>query len=157
MDQIIDIIPAEEKDIPTVAKIHRNCILKVNSKDYGQDLIDVWTKEISEDNIKQQLNNSKWIVAKINNEISGFAQYSLNNGYIYQINVSPKFIRQGIGKKLFQYIEKEFQQSHIPEIKLNSTITALEFYRSLGFETTEKIDFPIGNHSLEMYRMVKKL
>lgn len=153
----IQIIKASKQDIPAINKIHKSCILEINAKDYPSKVIVDWANSVSEKNIQDQLDNSDWIVARIREKTIGFAQYSIEDGELYQINVSPDFIHQGIGKKLLAYIENEFKEKNILKIELNSTITALDFYKKYGFEVIENINFPLKDNSLEMYRMQKQL
>ena len=68
-------------------EIHKECISKTNSQFYEQEQINEWLSTIKIENIQDQLESTTWVVIKNNNKILGFAQYSLEDKEIYQIQI----------------------------------------------------------------------
>ncbi|MBU1017139.1 GNAT family N-acetyltransferase [Patescibacteria group bacterium] len=142
-------------DIPKIVSIHKDCVLKINSKFYTVDVIKEWADTISFENVLGQFNNTEWIVCELDKEIVGFAQYSTKDKTLFQIQVSPKFQRKGIGNKFYRYIEKEFIKSSQKVIFLNSTLKAVVFYKGLGFRKVGGIKFVLSEQFIKMIKMEK--
>jgi len=149
----ISIKPAIIKDIPVIVSIHKDCVAEINSKFYPDQVIKEWLGQISKSNVLKQFKDSSWIVARLENQIVGFAQYSIKTGEIFQINTNSKFLRQGIGEELYQFILKDFQKHHSKKISLNSTLNAVPFYGKLGFKSLGKIRYKLNKQVMEMEKM----
>ncbi len=145
----------KEKTLLEILEIHKSCVLKTNSKTYPSEIIEEWLSTLSLEDIKEQLKNSSWVVVEENNKVLAFAQYSLKDKEIYQIQVKPEKQKKGFGKKLFGYIEKDFKKNNIKSITLFSTLDAVNFYVKLGFAKTKNIQFPLKKQSLNMIEMRK--
>ena len=152
-DMKIAIRKAKIDDVGVIVELHRKAVEEINSDFYSPKAIKEWLKDISEENVKHQFQNSSWIVAKTNNKLVGFGQYSVDGGEIYQINIDPKYVKQGVGRKLYEHMENTFENRKIEKISLNSTLNAIEFYKKLGFKVVGKTF--IG--SVEMIKMEKSL
>ncbi len=97
------------------------------------------------DKIKND-NNYKMIVAKLSNEIVGFATVIINQDIfeennpfmtIWNVRVKKEYRKQGIGKQLFQYIEKIANTAHCEFICLvaeKNNVSANVFYEKLGYK-----------------------
>ena len=140
-----------------IVSIHKECIATVNSKHYDQKQIEEWLSVISIKNIQDQLFNTIWIVMEKDNQIVGFAQYSLEDKELYQIQVLPSEQAKGYGKKLYKYIEKDFRKNNLKGIALYATLNAISFYKSLGFESVGKKDLLLITASIQMEIMKKDL
>lgn len=128
-----------------------------NADYYSPAVIEEWLGQITEDNIKEQLTTSSWIVCQLSNEIIGFCQYNRSEGKIYQIQVLPKYQRQGYGTLLYKAAEKDLKNHNQETITLLSTLNAVRFYQKLGFKIRRAIMFPLGKTSLEMKEMEKEI
>ena len=152
----ISVKKATIKDIYSIVRIHRKCVLYTNAKFYPKKSIKKWLNQISEKNTINQFKNSSWFVLKINNRIIGFCQFSLKNKTLYQINIYPKYQNKGFGIKLYNFIENYFKKYNKRKISLNSTLNAEKFYKTLGFKKLRKIKFKIDNIDIPMIKMEKK-
>ncbi len=146
-----------KKTLHDILKIHEACILKNTSKTYSPEIIEDLLSTLSVENIKEQLENSSWIVLEKENKVLGFAQYSLKDEKIFQIQIEPKKQKQGYGGKLFNYIEKEFKRNNIENITIFSKLDTVNFYKKLGFESIKNIQYPLKNNSIEMVKMKRVL
>lgn len=144
--------------IETIVEIHKQCVLKSNSPWYKADVIADWLSQISAKNVLDQLTrSSKWIILEEKKEIVGFAQYSLLEKEIFQIQILPNKQRLGFGTTLYKYIENDFIKNNIKTISLFSTLNSIEFYKSLGFEQIKKIYYPLVKTKVELIEMKKEL
>ena len=138
-------------------EIHKECISKTNSQFYEQEQINEWLSTIKIENIQDQLESTTWVVIKNNNKILGFAQYSLEDKEIYQIQINPDEQGKGYGRELYNYIENDFRINKIKQISLLATLNAVQFYENLGFHIIKEIKFPLVKTKIKMIKMSKEL
>ena len=138
-------------------EIHKECISKTNSQFYEQEQINEWLSTIKIENIQDQLESTTWVVIKNNNKILGFAQYSLEDKEIYQIQINPDEQGKGYGRELYNYIENDFRINKIKQISLLATLNAVQFYENLGFHIIKEIKFPLVKTKIKMIKMFKEL
>lgn len=154
MKTIIKMQKAKTSDIPAIVKIHKFCVVEINSKFYPSVVIAEWLKDISQENVLSQFKKSSWIVAKTREgQTIGFGQCSLGTAEIFQINVLPLYQKQGIGTALYQRMLDDFKRKKVREIILNSTLNAIGFYQKLGFMPLGEIQYRVGSHAMEMMKM----
>ena len=156
-DKNISIKKAVSEDASKIVVIHKNCVLKTNAKFYPKNVIKEWIKPITVKNTKHQFKNSQWFVIKIKSKIVGFCQICFKEKSLDQINISPKCQNKKYGKLLYDFIEKLFLKNNINKIYLNSTLSAVDFYKKLGFKKIRKIKFKLDKTSVEMVKMKKDL
>jgi len=147
----------ELKIFQKIVDIHRLCISQSNAPFYPPEVIEEWLKEVNVEDTIGQLQYTKWIALEKDNNIVGFAQYSLPDRELYQIQIDPNIQRMGYGKELYEYIEEDFKKNNIKEMELYSVLNAIEFYKSLGFKKKRKIFFPLKRTKTELEVMTKKL
>ncbi len=121
---------------------------EVNSEFYSPEAVSEWLRDILEENVKYQFQNSDWIVAEEKGKLVGFGQYSVADGEIYQINVDPDFLKQGIGRRLYDVMEDKFKNAGKEKISLNATLNAVGFYQRLGFVRK-------GKNAIGLVNMIK--
>ncbi|MBU1120124.1 GNAT family N-acetyltransferase [Patescibacteria group bacterium] len=147
----------ELKIFQKIVDIHRLCISQSNAPYYSPEVIEEWLEEVNTEDTINQLKYTTWVALEKENNIVGFAQYSLPDRELYQIQIDPTLQRKGYGKELYEYIEEEFKKNNIKEMGLYSVKNAIEFYKSLGFKKKRKIFFPLKKTKTELEVMTKKL
>ncbi|XWK91502.1 MAG: GNAT family N-acetyltransferase [Phormidium sp.] len=89
--------------------------------------------------------NSFQLVAVFGDRIIGSARLrkeSENLGIISFVAVLPEFRNQGIGTKLMEKLMEKAQQESLQVVRLKSRITAVDFYKKIGFsEQGEFFDY----------------
>ncbi len=134
-DSVIEFEELKEEDLKIVAELYDNDSL-------------VKTDLIKMHNVYREIKDNefyKMIVAKLNKKIVGFAYVNLHKDIfekckpymtIWSIRVKNDYRRQGIGTKLFNYIEelaKDKKCSFMCLIAENDNIGANEFYKAIGY------------------------
>lgn len=132
-----------------IVDIHRLCISQSNASMYPKEVIQEWLDEVNVEDIIGQLKYTKWIALEKDSNIVGFAQYSLPDAELYQIQIDPNIQRKGYGKELYEYIEEDFKKNNLSKVLLYSVSNAVKFYESFGFTTIEQ--------NKELTVMTKKL
>ncbi len=80
--------------------------------------------------------------------------------YISNIATFSEFRGMGIGKKLMLVAEDDAKRNNAKRIVLDvekENITAITFYKKLGYQRTKEFSIPLGKDILHFYRMTKKL
>lgn len=164
-------------DAQQITSVHLNC-WKINYQGIvAQDYLDnlIWEKRLKD---REQIINSKsgiQLVAIYNNKLVGFCdagkryikanhQYTdqqLRNrnepGEIYAIYVDPHFQHQGIGKALFEQVQKELAyQALMPFVvlTLKENQASCRFYESMKCKLADEIIGKWGGreYPLNLYR-----
>ena len=69
--------------------------------------------------------------------LHGTGMIDLTTGKIDAIFVHPAYMKRGIGTGMVRYLEALARSHGLPKLRLESTLNAAPFYRSLGFEGDE--------------------
>ena len=134
----------KEKDINQAADIHR----KVIREGLGQKM-----NYAIEDLFKSFIKKSPktCIVAEKNGEVAGFVIGCIKewgfgverSGWIEMIEVDPKFMGAGIGKKLGEALIKNFKNEKISEVYTSikwDSGDLVAFFKSIGFDKSSFIN-----------------
>jgi ribosomal protein S18 acetylase RimI-like enzyme len=77
--------------------------------------------------------------------VLGFSSYRVVDGkHRTAIYVRGEAARQGIGTALFQVAERAARERGAPEIHVDSSLAAVDFYKDRGFE-----EVAVGRHQLQ--------
>lgn len=137
----MEIRKAIAKDIP---ELNRVSIASKKHWGYPDEWIANWLDELTltpEKFVRQNI-----LVGELNGEIIGFCSITESESEyeILHLWVVPQFIGQGYGKKILTRTMDEFVTSDKPII-VEADPNAESFYKSLGFETFDKVEsFPKG-------------
>ncbi|MFH1648311.1 MAG: GNAT family N-acetyltransferase [Patescibacteria group bacterium] len=145
-----NITKTKKAEAKKISEVHRGCVLVTNAKFYSPEVIRAWVKEINEENVLEQLENSEWYSIREDNKIVGFTQFDLETGVIYQMNILPEYQNKGYGKKLYQHIENILKKEGFKKIELNSSLNAINFYKKMGFKEIENIEYPSGVNEINI-------
>jgi len=133
---MLSIEKAKREDAPTAWKIRNAAILNQCAGHYSVDNLKAWTSgDLSEDFVK--VVEKHFYVARSNNEIVGTGMISVETGKIDAIFVHPAHMRRGIGAKIVEHLEIIALGHGLETLTLDSTLNAVAFYRSCGFEGNE--------------------
>jgi diamine N-acetyltransferase len=115
--------------------------------------------------IQEQINDESqffW-VAKIDNELAGYAHFkpydkNIDNIYLSKLYVLPKYQGKKIGLVLMNFAEKFFKEKFKAiYLNVNRYNPAKLFYTKIGFEIIEEVDIPLDKYWLNDYVMKKNI
>lgn len=148
---------ARDGDYASIARLHRQTIRNVNSKDYTDDQICAWSAKTNASRFRDSANKCKrWVAIEDNNKIVGFCDHGLD-GKFWGLYVHKNYIGKGIGSRLIKIAEDSLGKMEYKKVILKSTITAKEFYKKQGYKTLKKDLHTINDKKLEIFVMTKKL
>jgi len=124
------------EDARKVSNLVRKCLWEVNSKDYSKKVIDFMVSHFSPKSIIDNSKKRKIFVAVEKDKIIGTA--SIHDNVILTVFVNPKIHGKGIGKKLMKKVENEAKKNGFKSVKLPSSITAIDFYKKLGYQKVKE-------------------
>lgn len=154
----VEIIEYEDRYAEEISKIIIQNLLEVNSKDYGIEFVQNFSKEFTPEEIRKVLpKRTKAFVALENHKVVGTASidkswYNDNGEYwILSVFVDTAHHKQGIGKMLINEIEKFALTIPAKKLVIPASITGCEFYHKLGYEYAKELN------EEQMYIMEKYL
>jgi ribosomal protein S18 acetylase RimI-like enzyme len=122
----------QDRDAGEVSVLIKRCLRKVNSKDYSKKVIDFMCKYFTLDKILENSKKLRTLVVIDDNEVLGTA--SLRDNKILMVFVDPRVQGKGVGKKLVKKLESLINKKIFQSVKLFSSITAINFYKKLGYK-----------------------
>lgn len=144
---------ALESDVKELSGLICSSFLELASADWNSQAIEKLLADSSPEAIITALRGGYFAnVAIDNNQIVGMVLFSKPN-IMRMLFVSPKMIRKGIGRILWEAAREAIERADPPisTVELNSTTFAIPFYESVGFVSVSKI-FEI--EGVRMTRMV---
>ncbi len=134
--KIRDYHPADAR---ALSDIFYHTIHHINSRDYSPAQINAWAPSSSLELTGWQ---KKWhmlkpIVAEINGEIVGFAEFE-SNGHIDCFYCHHAWIGKQVGSALMAAIDAKAKEQHNHRIFAEVSITAKAFFESKGFVVVQQ-------------------
>lgn len=145
-----------DKDYTAIARLHRQTIRNVNSKDYTNDQIRAWSARTNANRFRSSANKCKRWVAIEDNKVVGFCDHGLD-GEFWGLYVHKDYIGKGIGSRLIKTAEDSLKKMGLKKVSLKATVTAKEFYKKQGYKVIKKDLHPVNNKKLKIFVMTKML
>jgi putative acetyltransferase len=133
----IQIQKAKSEDIDQIRLLFFETITHVTIKDYDSSQVETWSAGYSDiTGWEKKLLEQYFVVAKINDEVVGFASIT-PDGCLDYMFVHKNHQREGIASRLFSAIEKYVVEKGLVEIWSDVSITAKPFFLSKGFKISK--------------------
>jgi len=145
---------ARDKDYAEIARFHRSTIRNINSKDYSEEIIRIWSARTKAERYRTSANKCKRWVAIENNKIIGFCDHDFECeiGGLY---VHKNHGGKGVGSRLLKKAEDSLKKQGCKKILIRSTITAKNFYKKNGYKVMKEDFQDIEGEKVRIYIMVK--
>lgn len=116
-----------------------------NSKDYPPQYVEMNVSSHSPEALIERAKNSHMYVACDKSKIIGcgaIAEYygSKTESILLTVFVLPNYQGKGIGKKIIDTLEKDEYFTRATRIEIPASITAVEFYKKMGYDYKNGID-----------------
>lgn len=144
-------------DAEAIWGMHTKCIRTLCSSTYSSEEIEAWCDALSPERYREALRGDvDFFVAHRGEEILGICIFSLPEGELFALYVSPSSVGQGVGTELLKYVESLGIRRSLPGLTVRSTVNAESFYIRQGFvpQREERHELP-GGLSLRCIRMYK--
>jgi GNAT superfamily N-acetyltransferase len=146
-----------EKDAEDTAKVIAETLRISNRRDYTAEQIEAIIAGLSaEELIKVSKERHMYVICDGERIIGtgGIAGYwgSLIESILLTIFILPEYQGKGIGRKLIETLEKDEYFLRAKRIEIPASLTAVEFYRKMGYDFKDGISEPEDGI---MYRLEK--
>jgi len=133
---------ATDADAVELSELIRRTIRVSNSRDYDQKSIDLLCSIFEPTQVAKRIEEELIVVCFASADLIGVA--GLRRDYLRSMFIEPTYQRKGLGKVLVEKIEEMAQQNAISELMVHSSVTARQFYETLGYEVVEYQSYPEG-------------
>lgn len=143
-------------DAEVTLKLFQRAVHEIACRDYTPAQINAWTGGIDQTAwAEARLGRPTWI-ALHDHQPAGFADL-MPEGHLDMLFVNPDFQRHGIASALLAYVEHTARQQGLRHLTIDSSLTALPFFKGKGFEIVREQKVERQGQILENYRMEKRL
>ena len=151
-----------DTDARSFLEVHHAAVRGIAARDYPPELIEVWAPlPITQERIERvvaNLDNETRFVADSDGNVIGIGCLVIDNSELRACYVAPDFSRNGIGRALVGAIENAALCAGLEHLWAHSSLTAAEFYRSLGYTIVgQDVHWLRKNISMPCIRIEKKL
>ncbi len=147
---------AKDEDFAAIARLHRQTIRNVNSKDYDKDIVDIWSSNTNAQKFRDSAHKCKRWVATENSKVVGFCDHG-KQCELWGLYIHKDYIGKGIGSRLLKKAEESMKKGGCKKISIKSTLTAREFYEKHGYKVVKKDSHQIENRKIPIFIMEKPL
>lgn len=130
---------ATESDADDICRIFRDSVRQMGRVCYTSAQTDVWAGGISPEICLARIQTGQVIIAEVEGEPAGWAQFDPSTGEVDMLYVSPEHARRGIGTALMRRIEQIAGEQGIIRLHLRASLNAVPFYRQMGFTEVETL------------------
>lgn len=131
----MQILPASSNDTLEICEVVRRSISHLCLEDHQNDptVLDSWLEGKTPDRVKQWLSNpaNEMIVAKQDGGIVGVGCARGNQVILNYVSPDARF--RGVSDAILKALEHRIRERGGDTVTLESTTTALQFYRSRGY------------------------
>ena len=122
----------------------------INSKDYSEEWINALEKRAQPSDIIERAGWTHFYVAEENDTIIGCGAIgpfwgSETESSLFNIFVLPEYQGKGIGRKIIETLEQDEYFLRAKRVEVPASITAVNFYRKLGYDYKTELTVPIKN------------
>ena len=146
-----------ENDAEKVSAMIIRTLKTINSKDYSKESINALEMQLQPSHILERAAWTHFYVVEDNDTIIGCGAIgpywgSETESSLFTIFVLPEYQGMGIGRKIIETLEQDEYFLRAKRIEIPASITAVNFYRKLGYDYKNGVDRPDEE---QMYRLEK--
>lgn len=136
-----------ENDAEEVSTMIIRTLKTTNSKDYSEEAIKTLEKQLQPSHILERAGWTHFYVVEENDTIIGCGAIgpywgSETESSLFTIFVLPEYQGKGVGRKIIEALEQDEYFLKAKRVEIPASITAVNFYRKMGYEYKNGIDHP---------------
>ena len=148
------ILPEDAKE---VSDLIVRTLTEVNSKDYSAEYIEKCVQKLQPEDILERAEWTHFYVVCRADRIVGCGAIGPYWGHedessLFTVFVLPDCQGKGIGRKIIETLERDEFFLRARRVEIPASITAVNFYRKLGYDYKNGVDRPDGE---QLYRLEK--
>lgn len=125
----------QKSDSLPLAELFFNTIRTVNRQHYSDEQVKAWAPDLSTWDMQawEKKFENKWVfVAHEGETITGFGELELN-GHIDRFYIAESAVGKGVGRLIYEAIEKTGKEQKLARLFVEASITARPFFEKMGF------------------------
>ncbi len=135
----------KKEDSNELAEVIAKTLRTTNIKDYSKEYIENDVSSLTADKLADRSAWTNMYVACENEKIIGCGAIGpywgrKDESSLFTIFVLPEYQRKGIGRKIIETLEQDEYFLRAKRIEIPSSITAVEFYKKMGYDYKNGID-----------------
>lgn len=147
----------QSTDAGQIAQLFHDTIRTVNLGDYTKEQVKAWAPDdIYFRDWEAKCSSKITLIAETDGIIAGFAELD-DDGHIDCFYCHKDFQGQGIGRLLYNGIEREAHNHGLTRLFIEASITAKPFFLKMGFSVIEKQIVKTRGENFANFRMEKYL
>ncbi|MDO4459698.1 MAG: GNAT family N-acetyltransferase [Clostridia bacterium] len=148
----------EKTDAEAVSALIAHTLRTTNSKDYSHEYIeDIVGHHTPEEIIIKSRKTHFYLICENDTIIAcgsiGQSENTADTCELYTIFVHPDYQSKGVGRKLIETLEGDEYSMSANRIELSASITAVDFYKKLGYTLSEGVTKPGEDGLLRMEKL----
>jgi GNAT superfamily N-acetyltransferase len=146
----------QDADATDISKIICRNLLEVNARDYSPEVIEKLVAHFTPDTITGFSRQRDMFVAEVNGVLVGTAALARDDRTAEEryvcltVFVLPEYHGKGIGRKLVAQVEDVAQAKGAKCLQVPASLTAVQFYRKLGYAEDPSAPFNPGEECVFM-------
>jgi len=147
----------QNDDAKELAEVIARTLRTTNSKDYTPEDLEICIDSLNADKLIERSGWTHLYVVCDDNQIIGCGAIGPywgkeDESSLFSIFVHPEYQGKGIGRKIIETLEQDEYFLRAKRVEIPASITAVEFYRKLGYDFKNGIQEIDDEH---LYRLEK--
>ena len=151
--------PFQERDAEALAELFHSSVHQIGRLDYSSAQISVWSpqKPSASRYVKQTADGRIFLVAvDENDQPIGYGDLE-SSGHLDHLYCHPDFIGTGVGKAIYQELERLGKAQGISRIYVEASEAARRLFERQGFSTKQRVEQMIDGVQIHNYEMTKNI
>jgi putative acetyltransferase len=145
------------RDAPEIVRLFFETVRSVNRADYSEEQLRAWAPSVPDpDEWHSRMADRRTLVAEQAGEVVGFAELE-DDGHLAMLYVRGDAVGQGVGRRLYEAVEREARAQSLGRIFTEASITARPFFKRRGFRVVREQRVSRRGVSLTNFAMEKDL
>ena len=147
----------EAGDAPEIVRLFFETVHSVNRTDYSEEQLQAWAPSVPHpDGWHSRMVARQTLVAEESGEVVGFAELE-GDGHLDMLYVRGDAEGKGVGRRLYEAVEREARGQGLDRIFTEASITARPFFERQGFRVVHEQRVSRRGVSLTNFAMEKDL
>ncbi len=128
----------EAGDAPEIVRLFFETVRSVNRADYSDEQLEAWAPGVPDpEEWRARMAGRRTLVAEEGGEVVGFAELEYD-GRLDMLYVRKDAVGRGVGRRLYEAVEREARGQGLGWIFTEASITARPFFEQQGFRVVRE-------------------
>lgn len=157
VEQTTQIRDYRTADAPEIARLFYETVRSVNRADYSEEQVRAWAPHVTDpEEWHTRAAGRRTLVAEEGGEVVGFVELE-GDGHLDRFYVRKDAVGRGVGRRLYEAVEREARALGLGRIFTEASITARPFFERQGFRVVRRRTVTVRGVSMTNFAMEKSL